>query len=676
MPTLARSIILCLLVFGTGLALADDKPKETSTKKKKFQKREFAKKPLLRAWFRLDEREISEYVEQLMTDFEVKSPMTRAMKNAAKGATEAPKLQGVMVLLAKGLVPLPVQMQFASVENEKEFHRLILRAKNQLGATAKISGNGDHYTMDLDFSQGIPMFGGEDGDEAELYEFPGMDRIRDNPAIMEQLHRTIHFRLVDGIMWQGEVPEIMDMDLPTMAELQPPQNPNSFDVLAEFNLQDIPIYMKSLLFTSLNVAAKTQLQQRDNEDDISYDARRSNGDFWLELLRTAVYDIEKGKFVVRFAEGDRPIRIRLDLDARGNSNLEKVGKLVGGEKSRFASIRNRPAPMTLASTFGLPGQAKKVLLAAFALGQRELSDRYQNNDETVDAIDQLHGLIRDTIESGTGDGLLQMTGDVNTGFALIGGIRIEKPDQLRDGLDQLLSSLKETNRVERSVDEGGRRYVSLETGVVPVPGSDTETFTSSVHLTAYNSCLWFAYGGPSGKELLEESIVFTAESRSAGGRGGVRSHEPLQFTFDLSQWLAGDDDDDSNGFNQLPRKSLLNAERRFDAAISQMFSSKTFSQLEGNGGETLSRDDVDVFPNDGLERSSMLLKALEQGDGKVDLRVVVSSDGVDVEMDIGLGLANMLLARGIQFQGRAMEALMKRPVKDQTPKLDPVPSPR
>lgn len=668
MLVFGRNVILALLVISTGVVIADDASSAKPTQKK-VTGRKFATKPLLRVWFRLDEREVSEYIQSVMQDYEVESAVSRAMENATKGATERPELQGMLVLLAKGIIPVPVQLQFVSVADEKEFHRLIMRAKNQLGSIAKISGNGDHYTMDMDFSKGIPMFGSDDGDDAELFELPGIEKMRDNPAVMAQLQRTIHFRLDDGLMWQGELPEIMEMDLPSIDELQPPDDPNSFDMLAEFNLHDIPFYMKSLLFNTLNVAAKTQLQQRDGEDQLVYDARRSNGDFWLELLRTAVYDVEKGKLSIRFAEGDRPIRVRLDLDSRKNSNLEKVGKVVGGEKSRFASIRNRPAPMTIASTFGLPEQSQKLLQAVCALTQRELGDRYQDNEDTVAAIDKLHDLISDTVESGKGDGLLQVTGDVTTGFAVVGGIRIQKPDQLRDGLDRLLSSLKETNHVERSVDDAGRRYVSLDAGEVPVPGSDTETFMSEVHLTAFNSCLWFAYGGPSSRQLLEESIVFADENRS----GANRTHEPFQFALDLSQWLEGDDEDeDGSGFNQLPRRSLLNAERKFDAAMGQLFSAagrrNAFDQRDDGGAPPQIDFDLSASPG----RSSMLLKAIEQGGDTIDLRVKVSKSGINLDMEIGLGIANMMLARGIDVQGRAMEMLMQRQAKN--PETLPEPS--
>jgi hypothetical protein len=634
------------------------------------QKREFTDKPLLRAWFKLDEREVSDYMQAVLKDYEVESPLATAIKRGAMDTSARPELQGMLVLLAKGLVPMPVQLQFVSVKDEKEFHRLILRAKNQLGSTATMSGNGDHYTMDLDFSKGIPMFGTADAEEPELFEFPGMAKLRNNPAMLARLKRTIHFRLIDNVMWQGEVPEIMEMNLPSFAELQPSENPDSFDVLAEFNLQDVPYYLKSLLFNTVNMATKTQLQQRDDEEQLKYDVRRANGDFWLELLRTVVYDVDKGKISIRFARDEKPIRIRLNLDARANSNLEKVGKLLDSGQSRVAAGRNRPAPMTISSTFGLPGQMKKLFVTSFALAKREFDTEYKDNQDAMSAVDELNVLVLKTIDAGQADLLLQMAGDVETGFALVGGIRIEDADDFRDGLDRLLSSLKETNRIERNVDEFGRHFVSLETGDLPVPGSGTdEYFTSGMHFTAYDSCLWFAFGGPSAKELLTELIRYSEENRGSQRR----SSEPFQFGFDLSQWLAGDDDAD--GFNQLPRQALLNAERKLDAAVARIFSKAggALEVFDERSGKQAERDgtiagDIELDPDDRLLsgapiRSSMLLKALKQGGDEVDLRIKLSGEGIDVDLDIGLGIANMLVARMADFQGRAMEMLMQKPAK-------------
>lgn len=645
-PRTCLAVTLAIVIAAPLAAQTNPDVKQTrkpaEKKKGAAPVRVFSKTPLLRMWFSVDELGAANYMTDLMKEYEVDSSFLSGQLQMGKRMANAkPELQGMMVFMAKGLIPAAVSMQFRTVADEAEFKSMIFAVKTQMGRAAELSGSGDHYVLDLDFSQGIPVFGSDEKDEngdPKMIAFPGMDQVKDNPAAMASLKQTMHFRLIDNVMWQGDMPEIMEFDFPTYEQLQPKERNRKYDAFGEFNIEEVPGYIKSVLFNAVNMTAKSKMQQRDEEDQLNYEARRANGDMWLELLRTVVYDVNKGRFSMQVADEDNPIRIRLDLEARSESNLAKVGKTIGSVGTRFGPIRNRTAPLTLATTWGMPEMARTMFASALALAQREWESEFANNEKMLTAANRMGEILNETLNASRADMVFQLTGDVLTGFAVVGGIRLESADDFREALGQFLSGTPDLDRVEHSEDADGRKYVSVGTGEVPIPGTDGSKFESALNFTTFDSCLWFSYGGPSAVALLEDTIAFAEKNR----KNETRRASTFQFAFDLSEWMAGDDD--VEGFNQYPRQTLITAERKIDEGLAMMQ-----AMLSGQGRE----GDFDVPP-----RGSFIEKALKRGGDEIDLKLNVNKEGVELRLDIGLGVANMLMARMIDMQGKVMDAMM------------------
>ncbi len=634
----AISVSLCQSAFAQTAGAKSATTKQEAPKKPVAKKegRVFSKKPLVKMWFSVDQQEAGVYMQDLMKEYGFQSRfLSGQLKAGERMAMSKPELQGMMVFMAKGLIPSAVQMTFRSVESEKEFKDAIFAAKKQLGSAATLKGSGDHYSLELDFSQGIPVFGAQEGDEPQMMRFPGMDQIQDNPQAMAGMKQEIHFRLIGNVMWQGNMPEIMEFDFPSSKQLQPKASQKKFEVYGEFNIEEVPGYIKSVLMSTVGLTAQSKLQQRDDEEQLEYDARRANGDLWLQLLRTIVYDINRGRFSVQLAKDDKPIRIRLDLDARSESSMAKVGRLIGDQGTRFGALIDRKAPMTVATSWGMPKQMQKLLNASLALARREWDAEFVGNDEGAAAATRVGELLEETIKAGRTDAAVQLTGDVLTGFAFVGGVRAEKADQLQTALGELLIASGQS--VSDSASEG-RKYLTINTGELPIPGDEEQQFESGMHLCVQNGCLWFSFGGPSAEALLEDTLVYAAENRRSGA---VRA-DTFRFAFDLSEWMEGDEEVD--GFNQYPRQTLLAAERKIDQGLDQMF-----GMLSGQG-----RDSMEGLP----PRDSFIDKALKRGGDEVDLRVKIDRSGFDLKLDIGLGVANMLVARVIDMQGRVMDAMM------------------
>ena len=100
---------------------------------------------------------------------------------------------------------------------------------------------------------------------------------------------------------------------------------------------------RGMAWQIVRLATQTALQQFDNEDDTSYFARRSSGEFQLNLLESMILDTDSVRVGLKYATDDEPIRLRVEIDARNRSNLAKhFGNMSRGDK-RLASLRDRPS---------------------------------------------------------------------------------------------------------------------------------------------------------------------------------------------------------------------------------------------------------------------------------------------------------------------------------------------
>ena len=100
-------------------------------------------------------------------------------------------------------------------------------------------------------------------------------------------------------------------------------------------------------------------------------------------------------------------------------------------------------------------------------------------------------------------------------------------------------------------------------------------------------------------------------------------------------------DEDVEGFNQYPRQAMTTLERKIDEGLGAM-------QGILSGGE----------PGEVRDRGSFIEKALKRGGDEIDMRFNVTKSGIDLDLNIGLGVANMLMARMLDAQGQIMDAMM------------------
>ena len=101
-------------------------------------KRKFADKPLARIWHsKINMTNTLAYMQKVSQEMDIKGSQIMMMPpgadrlGGAEGTQAAPKqeLKGMLVYMAKGLIPSVETFSFKRVADEKEFRKLVLQAK-------------------------------------------------------------------------------------------------------------------------------------------------------------------------------------------------------------------------------------------------------------------------------------------------------------------------------------------------------------------------------------------------------------------------------------------------------------------------------------------------------------------------------------------------------------------
>jgi hypothetical protein len=157
-------------------------------------------------------------------------------------------------------------------------------------------------------------------------------------------------------------PELLEMELPSASSITMSVSASN-DMGFDAYLDRVPIGIRQLGWNMLSAAVGTQLQQRDDEPETTYNMRRSSGDLGLALTKAVLFDIDNASGWARFASvDDDSLRGELRIRARNNSELTKQLPAAAGS-SQFAAILNDDAAATFHLCVRFPEEAPAALLA-------------------------------------------------------------------------------------------------------------------------------------------------------------------------------------------------------------------------------------------------------------------------------------------------------------------------
>ncbi|MFK7820704.1 MAG: hypothetical protein AB8G99_18445 [Planctomycetaceae bacterium] len=677
--SLLLSIVACVLLGSYETADAQIRIRSSTTQRgpdgqviqgPKVGERKFGDKPVARVWHsKINAANGFQYIQKVSRELEIKqSPFMMIPPGAGDVAGPAmsglgakrQELKGVLVYLAKGLIPIPASINFKRIANEKEFRKEVMAAKAMWGDAAQLIGKGNKYEVKVDLGQmansapapkdsddskkdGEPAEGGTRAViafSARVGSGDGAGEPTELPEGIELGPMSTFYRYNDGIMFDSQAPELHDMRLPKIEDLTLKREQDALDLYADVDLSQVPQAYKEIFWNAIKVKANAFLQKYDEEPDEEYAVRKASGQFSMELTRAAILDVDRIRLSLTFVKGEEPLNLDVVVDARKNSNLAKQLGAVSRGVSGFNSLRKKKSPMTIASAWQMPQNFRNMAKAVFEKGKLQLEEQLASDADGLLAVEEMFDVLSQTVDAGSADAILKLGGDPKTGFALYGGLRVQGADALAKNLSVALNGLPASPENQIHVTrEDDREFLSFRLDELYLPGEENKQLPAQLHFTVANSCLWFSVGGVTSFDVLKSVLADAEEGRSDRKTPAA----PFVLDLQLSDWLKSAEAEAANEFSELPMQTL----QRFEEAVHRTFANQ-FSFTANIPGMDSSKSKMEF-------RDSYLAKAIADGQDELHVEIDTSPKTVRAKAQVGEGIIKFVIARFLEVQSRAME---------------------
>lgn len=613
-----------------------------------------ADKPLA-IWYARDITPIRmiDYIMRLTERLEIGTTMRKQFEQDENRSTieamqpnvEQP-VYGVAIYMVTGLIPSFDTVSFQPVADEEDARRLLNAGKANYGDNGYVEDLGDNCFKTgyrSSSSSELPA----DFDESTLFKTnsPARSGWKNEQKVVEKDGKkylettnsmTEYCRFFDNVIYKATFEELLEMELPA-ASFVTSSVSTSNDMGFDAWLDRVPVGIRQLGWNMLTAAAGTQLQQRDDEPETTYNMRRSSGDLGLALTKAVLFDIDNSSGWMRFAsDDDDSLRGEFHIRARNNSELTKQLPAAAGI-SQFAPILNDNAAATIHLCIRFPEEAPAALLATGTWLQDAI-DQHSNGDPAMmNAARVLSDTLSEISEHRNLELLTKIGWSQSSGGVFYGGVQVGQNPQLLHSLHHFMTHADgaEPNVADmiRLSEDDGRPMIqmSLPEAVVETVAAEHGIRMSHIYLIHEGSRLWFAAGAENAKEILRQSID------QCNSRGLAYRTPLVTAKIDMDRWLNYPQEDPS-GIAPLPHWLDENA-----------------SWFPPNPG----------MMNFGMPNLGKPTPIMQQvfdlgGAQQASLTVVADESGVLVQAAIGEALANHMLARMIDNQENMMKRMQEQ----------------
>ncbi|MFO1001692.1 MAG: hypothetical protein U0936_15250 [Planctomycetaceae bacterium] len=412
------------------------------------------------------------YMKGLMQRLEIGKSMREAMENeeqqeqiaSATAKIEEP-LYGFAGYMVQSLIPSFETLSFQQVADEEDARRIVNARKAQWGGDQRKLedlGNG-RFKIEYRSESSYPLPEGADekqytnanAHQQRGYEFSQQVVEKDGVKMVQHKQvMTDLFRYHDTILYEAEFEDLFTMELPTAEGIRSAID-GSTDVGFKAYLDRIPLGMRQLGWSMLSAAAGSQLQQRDDESETSYNMRRSSGDMALALVQSVIFDVDSSDGWARFANADdSSLRGQLRVRARNNSQLG--GRLLEASgTSRFAPILSDDAAATLHLCVKLPEDAPLALQAAATWLNETMGDEFSTDPQMLAGAEMLAGVLTGISEHRNLELLMKAGWTKASDGVFYGGLQLNENPELLKNVYYVLTHLP-------NADDAIEKMITLE----------------------------------------------------------------------------------------------------------------------------------------------------------------------------------------------------------------------
>ena len=563
------------------------------------------------------------------------------------GGAAVAELKGTVVFLETSPTPgTPHFISFRNVKDLAEFQKIVRQAASMMGPMGELLGEDENFEVKMNLkriSEGANItLGDNPGDDdgkplVQAFTIEIKSEIALGGAQAKATGEAMpgsfstFYRYHDGIMYSSQLKALSKLELPSLKSMQIADENAGDDIHAQFDLTQIPQFLKQQLWMVLQAEALTYMQRFDDENPGDYSVRHAIGQGRLELLKAAMFDVDKAKFSLKLPETDEtPIKAMLKIEARDESQLAQSLKQLNRTPSRLGALRNNESPLVVSTSFDLPDWTQPLAKTFVESLQVKLQE--STDDAAVKTlIGDLFLPVLKAAEEGQLDAAVRMDGNFEEGMVLAGGLRLPDAEQFHSCLETLLLVGSANGRFSVGRSQiGESQAVTIASENLSLPFLDQQ-IPVQLHLVGSGNYVWFSLGGPNASSVLESQIgnqesVLNAQTESM----------PLHVRLRLSEWLSGD----SEGFSKVPYMALMKAEQFVSDVVTPVF-----------GGASITMNGVNVTAKK-PEFTSFADKTLKGNAADLEVSARTFGRTLSVDASIGTGVAKFIVAQYAAAQNR------------------------
>lgn len=606
-------------------------------------------------------RSVMEYVQSVGRDHEIGESILAAMEqqNLDEMLSQHPDpAAGTMVYMVQGLVPAIEAIEFQQVIDQAEVERMLRARTQQMGTNGSFEGSDGQYTQVFTNTWRTDITGQPESDDDQttvsvqvglgsqsgVQMSSGVDQ---NARIIEENGRTYreqtfkitqYFRYHDGFLFTSNYADLFTTPLPDR-ELLLGGAGSGPDAELQFFPDRVPVGFKHLFWGTIQATAGAELQQRDEEDDVDYQLRRTGGDLGLAILQTVLFDTEFVAGSLRLADSSQPVRGELKLSARQNSNFAKDLGELADVRSRFGPILSDDAAVTLHLAAKLSDGSRAFLTACGESIRTHLSEAAGTDIDLAIAGSEIQESIDGVAAHGNLEAFAKLGWSPESDGVLYAGMQVDDNPQLLQNLYELMTSgdlpTDVTERISLTT-RGDLQFIRIT--LPPLPEGSPLRLTHA-WLTHAEGCLWAAVGGENSRAMLEQCVQRCREAT------GLRPRTPLLTArADFARWMQIPDDDPV-GIGGLPLWA--------DTALSRSVS--RYMALGGGTPPSAAAPQNDQGTDSGGD--SLLQQMLDRkGSHEVGLELNVDQSGMRLQARVGAALGRYVIARWLMMIDQAVSA--------------------
>ena len=360
---------------------------------------------------------------------------------------------------------------------------------------------------------------------------------------------TLHVQLQGGYAYVSNNAAAFDRELPDPGPLTQSLT-QRYDLAASLNIEGIPEGMRTIFLDFLRAQTEAEMQQRDEEPEAPYRARKAAAMNNLKNIEAIVKDGKSLTIGVDASEVAKAIVVELEIKAKPSSGFAKDLKKFPGKPSVFANAYSEQIPLAVTGSWNLTTEDKKVFSEFIKAAHVGMLDGMKAQKLDATPLDGIVKSLESTINTGSVDFFLQFVGEPPGKFAVVGGLKIDRAGEFASGLQgiiQQLNNLPEIAEMQLNAENhnGVALHRILGKGDGDEPGKYLFGGMPAFYVGAGRGAVWFGVGKDGTSDQLKNAMTLVETIPTQP----ITSDRiaPFQMVLNLSSWigLSGDGDDQS-----------------------------------------------------------------------------------------------------------------------------------